>query len=341
MSADLVLVTGGGGFLGRAIVERLVARGQRVRTLCRRRYAGLAALGVEQMTADIAERAAVERACRGVRSVFHTAAKAGIWGPWREYWQTNVLGTENVLQACRAAGVAQLVYTSSPSVVFTGRNMAGVDESVPYPRRHHAPYSATKAEAERRVRQAARGANALAAVILRPHLIWGPRDNHLVPRILARAERLRRVGRRDPLVDTTYIDNAAAAHLLAHEHLRRNPSALTGRIYFISQGEPRPLWSMINAILAAGCLPPVQRSVPFAVALGAGVLSEALFRWLRLKGEPPMTRFVARELATDHWFDLTAARRDLGYAPEVSIEQGLERLAAWLRDTSASRTAAR
>jgi len=212
--------------------------------------------------------------------------------------------------------------------------MQGVDESAPYPAAYLAHYPRTKAEAERRVRSAADAA--LKTIALRPHLIWGPGDNHLVPRIIARARRLRRVGSGDNLVDTTYIDNAADAHLLAADRLRARPE-LSGRVYFISQGEPIPLWDMVDAILNAAGLPPVRRSISPRAALLVGTVLEAVYRGFGITAEPPMTRFVAKELATAHWFDIGAARRDLGYRPRVGTEQGLRQLAVWLRESEIPR----
>ncbi|MGD8960003.1 MAG: NAD-dependent epimerase/dehydratase family protein [Desulfobacteraceae bacterium] len=326
--ARRVLVTGGGGFLGSAIVRGLVARGDRVTSFSRKPKAELTALGVDQLQGDLADPEAVDAACRGQEVVFHTAARAGVWGRFADYHRPNVIGTENVIAACRRQGVGALVHTSSPSVVFHGGNMEGVDESVPYPARYHAAYPHTKALAERLVIRAAR--EGLGAIILRPHLIWGPGDPHLVPRILARAGRLRRVGRGRNRVDTIYIDNAAEAHLLAADRLAADPG-LSGRVYFISQGEPIPLWEMIDAILRAGGKAPIRRSIPAGLAWLSGALLEGVYRLLRISREPPMTRFVARELATAHWFDISAARHDLDYQPRVSTAEGLVRLAAWLR----------
>jgi nucleoside-diphosphate-sugar epimerase len=323
-----VLVTGGGGFLGGAIAAQLREQGAAVRSFSRRRHPALDRLGVEQATGDLADPAAVETACRGVEVVFHVAAKAGVWGPDEDYHRTNVDGTRHVLAACRRQGVSRLIYTSSPSVVFQGQDLEGADESVPYAREFHAPYPRTKAMAERMVRGAADGA--LRTVALRPHLIWGPGDNHLVPRIIRRARSLARVGPGTNRVDTVYVDNAARAHLLAADRLAQDAS-LSGRVYFISQGDPRPLWEMVDAILAAGGLPPVRRAIGHATARRLGGLLEAFYRVLRLPGEPPMTRFVADELARAHWFDISAARRDLGYEPLISTAEGLQRLAAWLR----------
>ncbi len=326
----IALVTGGGGFLGSAIVRRLRERGDSVHSLSRRHYPQLDALGVTQHSGDIADDLAVCRAAAGCDIVFHVAAKAGVGGRYRDYHRANVVGTANVLTACRHHGIGRLVYTSSPSVVFAGRDMAGVDESVPYPSHYEAAYPQTKAIAERMVLRA-NGA-ALATVSLRPHLIWGPGDNHLIPRLLAdaRAGRLRRIGAESKLIDSVYIDNAADAHLLAADLLMPG-STIGGKAYFITQGEPVPLWDLINRILHAAGLGPVTRSVPAGLAYAAGGLLETIYTLFRWDSEPPLTRFVAHELTTAHWFDIRAARRDLGYRPKVSLEEGLHRLARSLR----------
>ena len=325
------LVTGGGGFLGGAIVRQLVERGDEVRSFSRSSYPALERLGVEQHRGDLNDVDAILRAAKGCDCVFHVAAMAGIWGEYYAFHRANVIGTETVIGVCRALGIKRLVHTSSPSVVFDGRDVEGGDESLPYPERFEAHYPRTKARAEQLV-LAANGPE-LATLALRPHLIWGPGDNHLVPRILAkgRAGRLRRIGDRPCLVDTVYVENAAHAHLLAADRLAPG-SAPAGRAYFITNGEPLPLWEMVNRILAAADLPPVERTIPPWLAVAAGSACEALWGRLHLPGEPPMTRFVAHELATSHWFSIEAARRDLGYEPTVSIEEGLKRLRTWLAE---------
>ncbi|MFO0908180.1 MAG: NAD-dependent epimerase/dehydratase family protein [Isosphaeraceae bacterium] len=330
---ERALVTGGGGFLGGAIVSRLVERGDSVRSLARNAYPDLQRLGVETIQGDVADASSVRRAVSGCDVVYHVAAKAGVWGPFAAYHHANVEGTRQIIAACREQGVARLVYTSSPSVVFHGRDMENVDESVPYPNHFKAAYPATKAEAERLVRAA--NSPTLATVSLRTHLIWGPGDNHLIPRILARARagRLRRIGRADKRIDATYIDNAADAHILAADRLAPG-SSVAGKVYFIAQGEPMPLWSLVNAILDAAGLPPVEQSVPAPIAAAGAGLLELVYRALRRTTEPPLTRFVVRELATAHWFNLDAARRDLGYQARVSTEEGLARLADWFRSTA-------
>ncbi len=321
------LVTGGGGFLGRAIVEQLVACGDRVRSFSRAAYPELSAMGVEVARGDLSDADAVSVACKGCDVVFHCAARPGIWGSYADFYEPNVRGTENVIAACRRHGVGGLVFTSSPSVVFDGVDMEGVDESVPYPKRYDAHYPKTKAIAEQRV-LAANGPH-LATVSIRPHLVWGPRDNHLVPRIIARAASLRKIGPIDKKVDCTYIDNVADAHVLACNRLSPG-SPISGKAYFISQGEPWGVWELVNAILDAAGLPPVTRTVPRGVALAVGGCLEVTYKMFRIKTEPRLTRFLARELSTAHWFDISAARRDLDYEPKVSIEDGLHRLRAWL-----------
>ena len=320
-----VLVTGGGGFLGGAIVRLLRARGQAVRSVSRGHYPGLDA---EQVRGDLARPGVAARAAAGCDLVFHVAAKAGVAGRYGEYRRANVEATRLLLTACRAAGVRRLVYTSSPSVVFDGHDMEGVDESAPYPDSRRSPYPRTKAAAERMV-LAANGPG-LATVALRPHLVWGPGDNHLVPRILERgkAGRLRRIGE-GKRIDSTYIDNAAEAHLLAADRLEAG-SPIAGKAYFISNGEPLPTWELVDRILAAGGQGPVAGRVSPALAWAAGWALEGLWAVLWPHAEPPLTRFVAQELATSHWFDLGAARRDLGYSPRVGIDEGMRRLAASL-----------
>ena len=276
------LVTGGGGFLGGVIVRRLVAQGDRVRSLSRRRYAELDALDVEQIQGDVADLGPTETAIQGCDVVFHVAAKAGVWGAYADYYRANVVGTQNVVAACRKHGVRRLVYTSSPSVVFDGRDLEGVDESIPYPKHYDAAYPQTKAEAERFV-LAANGAD-LATIALRPHLIWGPGDHHLIPRILERgcAGRLRRIGRGNKLIDSIYIDNAADAHVLAADPLAPG-SPVAGKVYFLSNGEPVPLWDLINRILATAGIPPVMRTVPIWMAYTGGWLLETAYSVLGLR----------------------------------------------------------
>lgn len=325
---EKVLVTGGGGFLGKGIVRALLARGDEVRTFSRSDYPELRELGAEVMRGDLGNPEDVRKACEGRDIVYHVAAKVGVWGAYEDFYQTNVIGTKNLLAGCRTEGVGRLVHTSSPSVVFGGGDMEGADESVPYPDSYKTHYPKTKAEAERMVKKAVAD-DGLRAVVLRPHLIWGPGDPHLVPRILARAKMLRIIGSGKNVVDSIYIDNAVRGHIQAGDTLREDGS-IAGRVYFLTQGEPIVLWELINKILAAGGKPPVTRKIPYGVAFTVGAILEGLYRLVGSKTEPRMTRFVAGELAKSHWFDISAAKRDFGYDPQVSTEEGLKRLKEWL-----------
>ncbi len=325
-----VLVTGGGGFLGFAVARQLRDRGDEVRSLARGSYPELAEHGIEEVRGDLADAEAVSGAVAGCDAVIHTAAKAGDWGPHAEFFSANVTGTENVLVACREHGVGRLVYTSTPSVIHAGGDVEGVDESAPYPDHFEAAYPETKAIAERMVLEA--NGPDLATVALRPHLIWGPGDHHLVPKLTARAKagRLRRIGSEPKLIDVVYIDNAAEAHLLALDRL--SPDApCAGKAYFISQGEPISNWEMIDRILEAGGVGPVDKSISPGLAVFAGSVLELAYKVLPLSGDPPMTRFLAVQLSTAHWYDISAARRDLGFEPRISIDEGLRRLAADLQ----------
>jgi len=323
-----VLVTGGGGFLGGAIVSRLVDQGHNVCSLQRGSYPHLDTLGVEQIRGDIADRGVVERAVAGSEVVFHVAAKVDPWGTYEPFHRTNVVGTENVIAAVERNGVPKLIFTSTPSVVHRRGDLAGVDESEPYPDHFDAAYPQTKAMAELAV-LAANG-DRVSTIALRPRLIWGPGDTNLVPQLVERARsgRLRFVGGGANLVDTTYIDNVVDAHMLAAERLAPG-SPCAGRSYFISNGDPWPLRKIVNGILEAAGLPPEERSVPLGLALAAGAVFETVERIRPFKDGPPMTRFIARNFATAHWFDISAARRDLGFEPKVSIRDGLENLARW------------
>ena len=320
------LVTGAGGFLGLYIVEQLVARGDNVRALCRGIYPELDALGVETVRGDLRDRDVTVDACRGIDVVFHAAGVAGLGGPWKHYYQINTLGTRHVVEGCRTHGVGRLVYTSSPSVTFDGSDQRGVDESAPYPRKWLCHYPHSKALAEQHVLQANAEAELLTCS-LRPHLIWGPRDRHLIPRLLARARagRLRRVGDGTNRVDMIYVQNAAVAHLQAADALV--PGSVTaGRAYFISQGQPVNCWGWIDEILALAGLPPVGKSISLPAAWKLGTAFETVWSLLRLKSDPPMTRFLAAQLATSHWFDVTRAREDFGYHPKISTAEGMRRL---------------
>ena len=329
----MILVTGGSGFLGGAVVRRLAARGEAVRSLQRQDSPALRELGVDVVRTDLADRDAVIQAAKGCDAVIHMAAKTGVWGAYADYYRANVLGTRNVLEACVTNGIRRLVYTSTPSVIHAGGDVEGVDERVPLATHFETAYPATKAEAERLVR-AANGPE-LGTVILRPHLIWGPDDPQLTARILARgkAGRLRLVGSGLKRIDSIYIDNAVDAHLLALDRVAPG-AGCAGKAYFITQGEPMPQRDLINGILKAGGLPPCEKSISPKAAYAVGFAMEIIWRALNRQDEPLMTRFVAKQLATAHWYDISAAKQDLGYEPAISVAQGLQILEKSLRTGS-------
>lgn len=320
------LVTGGGGFLGLYIVEQLLARGDTVRVFCRGEYPRLRELGVEYHRGDVRDAEAVSTAVNGVETVFHTAAVPGIWGPWKLFYSINTQGTEHVIDACRRHGVPKLVYTSSPSVVFDGTSHDNADESLPYPAKYACHYPHTKALAE----QAALAANdgkSFATCALRPHLIWGPRDNHLVPRLIARAKsgRLRRVGDGENRVSMSYVENAAASHLRAADALSFT-SPVAGQAYFINEPQPVKLWEWVDELLSDADLPPLEKTISAKAAARLGGVIETAYRLCRIKREPPMTRFLAAQLSSSHCYDTTKAQRDFDSGPRVSVEEGMARL---------------
>lgn len=363
-----VFITGASGFIGGQLAQRLLAAGRAVRVLARRPLPDLERLGARVVPGDLADPAALARGMEGVGTVFHVAGRVGVWGPDEDFFRVNVEGTRHVLAACRAARVPRLVYTSSPSVVFHGGDLAGVDESAPLCTQAPCAYPTSKAAAERLV-TAANDA-ALATVSLRPHLVWGPGDRNIIPRVLklARRGRLKIIGPGRNLVDCTHIVNVVDAHLLAEHALAHadyppgsrpvcnligySPSGSNrdtdrkcnllgytasgardprGRAYFITNGEPVVLWDWINELLRGLGEPPATKHVSLATAYRAAGVLELLWRVLPLKGEPPTTRFVVKELATDHWFRIDAARRDLGYAPRVTMAAGTAELVAHYR----------
>lgn len=326
-----VLITGGGGFLGSAITRKLLQRGDDVVILNRGHYEELTTLGAEEVQGTLTDAAVVLDAAAHCDAVIHTAALAGVWGPAAEYEAINVLGTRHVLDACRALGITRLVYTSTPSVVHAGGDIEGGDASLPYPDHFETAYPETKARAERMVLEA-NGTNLptfgpLATVALRPHLIWGPGDPHLMPRVVARAKagRLRLVDGGEKLIDAVYVDNAADAHICALDALA--PEArCAGRAYFVSNDEPLPQRAFINGLLRANGLPPCTKTIGAGTAYAVGAVLEAAYRLVGARNEPPMTRFVANQLATAHWYDVSDTKADLGWTPVVSMAEGMRRL---------------
>jgi nucleoside-diphosphate-sugar epimerase len=320
------LVTGATGFLGRYLVRQLIDSGYEVRGLVRKRDEALAASGVDLVHGDLRSIDPIRSACRDVDVVFHVASVSGIWGNWKHFHSNNVVSTRNVVQACQENGVERMVYTSSPSVTFNGEHQINTDETAPYPSKFLANYPRSKAMAEQHVLQA-NDDTALKTCAIRPHLIWGPGDRHLIPRLIdrARAGKLRRVGDGTNMIDNIYVENAAIAHIQAAERLEAG-SPVCGHAYFVSQSDPVNCWDWINEILQMSGLPRVRRSISYYWAYRLGYMLERYHEMFDIEREPRMTRFLAGQLAKSHYFDVSRARRDFGYAPVISIEQGMKRL---------------
>jgi nucleoside-diphosphate-sugar epimerase len=315
------LVTGGGGFLGRYIVEQLLDRGDAVTVFARGAYPKLEKQGAAVVRGDIQDAAAIDRACKGVDTVFHTAGQLGVWGPWDAFYGPNVVGTENVIEACRANEVRRLVFTGSPSGVFDGRPQEGVDESCPYPKKYTSYYGHTKAIAEQKV-IAANGTGGLLTTSLRPHFLWGPRDRYILARLIERARQriLVQMGSSRTRKDLTYVEDAARAHLLAADTLEPGSPA-AGSVYFISQDEPVLFWPWVKDLLRELELPPIRVRMPLPVARTVGLFLETVYRTLPLKGEPVLTRFMAEQLGQSQYYDISRAKHDLGYRPRFTMAE--------------------
>ncbi|MCB0192958.1 MAG: NAD-dependent epimerase/dehydratase family protein [Anaerolineae bacterium] len=318
------LVTGGGGFLGRYIVEQLLARGDEVTAFARGAYPELVELGAKQIRGDLQKRDDVVKACAGMDAIFHVAAKTDYWGTWEAFYQPNVMGTKNIIEACREQGVGKLIFTSTPSVVANNKSRVGGNESLPYPETYESYYPQTKAMAEQMVMQA--NDDDLLTVSLRPHVVYGPRDAHIIPRLIARARsgKLIQVGDGTNKIDVTYVEDAAHAHLLAADALEPG-SAVAGSAYFISQDQPVVLWSWVNDLFRRLGVPPVTKKIPLSLARALGRAMEFAYSTFNLKGEPRVTRFLANELALTHYYDISRAKRDFGYQPQFSMEESVQK----------------
>jgi len=375
LSQDPVLVTGGTGFLGSHLVEQLLAAGRSITVVSRQPRPALTARGIRVVVGALHDSAVCAEAVCDITTVFHVAARVGVWGRYEAFYRDNVTSTATLLAAAQSAQVKRFIHTSTPSVVYHGGDLADANESLPLTTNCPSPYPLTKAIAERAVLAANRPDFLTTA--LRPHLIWGIGDPHLVPRILAKAHagRLRIVGPGTNRVDMVHITNATNAHLAAEAALTRSIPAISpspppnasatpspevchligvkplypslqkrypiaknglpaaaGRAYFITNDEPVNLWNWVNELLTALGEPPLTKRISLSTASRIGGICETVWRLFRIEHEPPMTRFIAAELAHDHWFDLSAAKRDLGYAPTVSMTDGTAELIAHLRD---------
>jgi len=325
-----VLVTGGGGFIGSALIRELVKRNYRIASFSRGDYPGLREIGIIIKRGDLSDKHAVLDACEGIDVVFHVASMAGMWGSYRDYYRTNVTGTENIVNACIAKNIKGLIYTSSSSVVFNGNDISNGDESLPYSKSSISHYITTKASAEKIVLNA--NSSSLRTIALRPHIVIGPGDNHLIPRIIERAKngKLRQIGDGKNLVDITYIYNAAIAHICALDSIMTKPGT-SGKAYFVSNGEPANLWDVINMILTGAGINPVRKSISVKGALALSAAAEAINKILQIRKEPVLTRFAVYELSKSHWFNMSSARELLNYTPEISNQESIDMVIAAVR----------
>ncbi|HYN75621.1 MAG TPA: NAD-dependent epimerase/dehydratase family protein [Candidatus Limnocylindria bacterium] len=322
-----VLVTGASGLLGGRTALALAARGDEV-TVFQRRPSGL---GLRERLGDLTDPAAVRSAAGGVDAVVHLAAKVHVVGAWADYLAVNVEGTRAVVEGARAAGAGRLVQVSSPSVAHAGSSLVGAGAGPADPDRARGPYSRSKAMAEQIVLAA--HDESFAVIAVRPHLVWGPGDTQLVGRIVARARagRLSLVGQGTALIDTTYLDNAVDALVAA---LDAAPTA-GGQPYVVSNGQPRPVAEILTAICRAAGVRGPRVKVPYAAAWAAGAVVDTWWSARRREDDPPITRFLAEQLATAHWFDQRSTRDALGWVPRVGIDEGFERLAAFYGESGA------
>lgn len=318
-----ILVTGGGGFLGRHLVKMLIERGHQVESFSRSSHPILDRLQVKSHKGDLKNYSQVLAACEGKDAIFHVASKVGMWGSWKDFYEINVLGTKNILKAAKEANIPYLVYTSTPSVVFNKKDITGGNENLSYSKQPQNFYQKSKIMAEKLVLFQ----KDVKAIALRPHLIFGEDDPHIIPKIIERAKagKLRKIGDGQNLVDVTYVENAAHAHILALEKLMTNPK-VCGNAYFIGQENPVNLWEFINSILSINKAPIVTKKISLKAAIFLGKIMEFFYRILGIKQDPPMTSFVAMQLGTSHYFSHSNAKTDLGYYPRVSLYQAMERL---------------
>ena len=322
-----VLVTGTGSLLLGGIASELVRRGDDVVCLQRRSSAFVGHQNAHQVLADICDADAVAQAAQGCDAIIHGAARVGIVGSQKEFFDTNVTGTKNILQAAEQHSISRLVFVSTPSVAHTGDSLIGAPAGEAEIGRSRSYYAESKAIAERTVLNARN--EHLAVVAIRPHLVWGPGDTQLVGRIVERAAsgHLAVIGTGNALVDSTYIDNAISAHIAALDALHIG-SACDGKAYVISNGEPRTVNELMRSMCGAAGIPFEPRHVSLAMGIRLGSVIERLWPLMK-SSEPPLTRFVAEQLGTAHWFDQREVQQDLGWTPQVSLDEGFQRLTQW------------
>jgi nucleoside-diphosphate-sugar epimerase len=321
-----ILVTGAGGFLGLGIAKALIKEGHKVFNFSRNDHKALKELNIETIKGNLKISADIEKAVIGMDAVFHVASMVGVWGDSDDFFTTNVLGTKNLIDACLKNNIKKIVYTSSPSVVFGNESLENADESQPYPNDddYLCDYAKTKAQAEQLIIKA--NCSTLSTVSLRPHLIFGPGDTNLFPRILnkARKGKLKKVGNGENIVDVIYIDNAVDAHIQAFNQLEFG-SNLCGQTYFIGQELPVNLWNFIGDILTEGNIAPIKSRISAKAAFNIGATLEKIYSFFGIKSEPPMTRFVAMQLSKSHYFNHKKAIDHFGYHPKINTKEAISR----------------
>ncbi len=324
------LVTGGGGFVGRYIVKLLISQGVETSVVGRNSYPEIEELGAKCLVGDICDASFMNTSLESIDTVFHVAALAGIWGDWKDYYHINVVGTKNVIASCIANKVSTLVYTSTPSVVFNGDNIVNGDENLPYAEKFLCHYAKSKVMAEKLVLESNNESDSFNTCAIRPHLVWGPGDPHLIPRLLERGRKkqLKKVGDCNNLVDISYVENVAEAHILVARNLENTRTA-AGQAYFISQGDPVKLWDWIDELFFEMKVDSIDSRVSFGTAYYAGAFLEGFHKLFLPNQEPRMTRFLAEQLAKSHCFSIDKAKKDFDYFPRISTKEGMERLSKW------------
>lgn len=322
-----VLVTGAGGFLGLHLCRELINQGHQVRSLSRSYYPELEQMGVEIVQGDIQNKEDCQTAVASIQVIFHTASKVAMWGKWEDFYQTNVVGTQNIVEAALESGVEGFIYTSTPSVVFGDQDLINAKQQTPYPQKYKSRYAKSKAMAEKFVLSLDQ--KKMKTTALRPHLIFGPGDKNIIPRLVAKArsQKLKMVGDGKNLVDVIHVKNAVHAHLMALEKIQLTPSPIAGRAYFLGQEKPVVLWDFINQILQHYQIKKVEKKISFKAAYTIGALMEFILSSFRIFHlDPPMTRFVAMQLAKSHYFDHQHAFEQLGYQPKITLDRVLDDL---------------
>jgi nucleoside-diphosphate-sugar epimerase len=316
-------VTGGSGFIGGKLIERLVSSGEKVRALARSdaSAARVAELGAEPVRGEIGDRASLEAGVAGCERAFHAAAKVEDSGPWEEFLRDNVGGTRNVVDACEAAGVRRLVHVSTEAVLIAGDPLVNVDETAPRRTDSKAPYPRSKAMAEE-VLLAAGGS--MERVVLRPRFVWGAGDTSLLPGILAlvHAGRFAWIGGGRHLTDTTHVENVVEGLVLAAEKGRDR------EIYFVTDGEPVVFREFVSELISTQGEEPPTRSVPRPVAAALAAGGETVWNALHLRGAPPLSRFAFWVSSQECTINIAKARAELGYAPVRSRADGLAEMSA-------------